>query len=453
MGIELIERMETSETSLRVIINDHIDDHILDDFFVEYDAGIDLRELDPSLQIIPFILNVLPVVWVSGKDYTIDTLDATLLQALPVIKQEFIRLFPMLSWNGTLHVRRPVDNTLTLPPPSADASSAEYGTLFSGGIDSVYTVLKHIHHPQRLITVWGNDITLANEEGWRLTRARSIEFGDIFSLKNSFVKSNLRDFLNRSQLNSLSPDIPTWWGGIQHGMGFVGIAAPLLSYHRCQGLLIASSHTSVYQRGWGSHPAIENNIRWEHLAVVHHGYDASRQEKVRFIVDFREQRRLPALPLRVCYAKPKKRKGDNCMYCEKCLRSQLSLLMENRETACYGFTLSENTVLTTIRKKIQATRLPMRPGQLFFWTDLQQRARQVLEQPELATTRPALASFLNWLITVDLPQYRERYVKKSHFEDSCKMWRRRTLQRLKRVFSRSSSHSSATDNVRLTVEE
>ena len=36
---------------------------IKEDFFAEYDTSIDLTKLDESIVTIPFILNIIPVVW------------------------------------------------------------------------------------------------------------------------------------------------------------------------------------------------------------------------------------------------------------------------------------------------------------------------------------------------------------------------------------------------------
>ena len=44
---------------------------IKEDFFAEYDKSIDLTKLDKSIVTIPFILSIIPVVWVSNKSHRI----------------------------------------------------------------------------------------------------------------------------------------------------------------------------------------------------------------------------------------------------------------------------------------------------------------------------------------------------------------------------------------------
>ena len=43
---------------------------LLEDFYAEYDGNVDLRALDPSIVVIPFVANIIPIIWLSGsKDW------------------------------------------------------------------------------------------------------------------------------------------------------------------------------------------------------------------------------------------------------------------------------------------------------------------------------------------------------------------------------------------------
>ena len=42
-----------------------------EDFFAEYDASVDLAKLDKSVVTIPFILSVIPIIWIFNKNFNI----------------------------------------------------------------------------------------------------------------------------------------------------------------------------------------------------------------------------------------------------------------------------------------------------------------------------------------------------------------------------------------------
>ena len=53
---------------------------------LSYPQGIDLQDLPPSIVDIPLITNVIPVIWLSGKEYTIEEMDEDLYYSLIKIK-------------------------------------------------------------------------------------------------------------------------------------------------------------------------------------------------------------------------------------------------------------------------------------------------------------------------------------------------------------------------------
>ena len=53
--------------------------YLVSDFFVEYeDEDVDLTALDRSLVLMPFLCDVVTIVWISGKKYFIESLDEDL---------------------------------------------------------------------------------------------------------------------------------------------------------------------------------------------------------------------------------------------------------------------------------------------------------------------------------------------------------------------------------------
>ncbi len=130
---------------------------IKEDFFAEYDESVDLSRLDESIVTIPFILNIIPVVWFSNETYSIDVMDKDLYYSLQKIKEVFQMFYPHHSWSGELIPKKLVTNTIG---SSNESDQPALALLFSGGLDSTNTSISHVDTKQLLITVWGADVKL-----------------------------------------------------------------------------------------------------------------------------------------------------------------------------------------------------------------------------------------------------------------------------------------------------
>ena len=85
---ELIESMLVNKNRIDVIVNEEFKTKYLkSDFFAVYDSDIDVEKLDYSLQIMPFILNVVSIVWISGSHYYVDSMDENLFYSLQKVKK------------------------------------------------------------------------------------------------------------------------------------------------------------------------------------------------------------------------------------------------------------------------------------------------------------------------------------------------------------------------------
>ena len=49
-----------------------------------------------------------------------------------------------------------------------DAISGKTALLYSGGVDSTYTMCTHIKEYPNLIAIWGSDVKYSNKEGWNI---------------------------------------------------------------------------------------------------------------------------------------------------------------------------------------------------------------------------------------------------------------------------------------------
>lgn len=138
--------------------------------FVRYQ--VDLREVPDSLLLVPLLGSVAPIAWVLGARLRVPVIDASFLSALEVVRQSFRRMYPALDWDGEICADSVVDTAVEAPERTA--------LLFSGGVDSLVSYVRHSHENPLLVSVWGADIGLAAagaETPLPMMRARHVERG------------------------------------------------------------------------------------------------------------------------------------------------------------------------------------------------------------------------------------------------------------------------------------
>jgi hypothetical protein len=241
-------------------------------------------------------------------------------------------------------------------PPSPAPRPAAVGAFFSGGIDSLSTVLEHpeITH---LVHVEGFDVALerrdlADRVGAEL-QAAAAELGRELIV----VRTNLRELSD--------PHVP--WSA--YFGGALGMVALTLS-DVVGRMFVASGLTHAGLEAHGSHPLLDHVWGAGRIEIVHEGADRRRVDKVRKLAAHPVARRR----LRVCWQNPD---GDyNCGRCEKCLRTltALELLGARSEFSTFPEGFSTELVAAT------------RPGNRFevdFWRDNLELAVQTGARLEL----------------------------------------------------------------------
>ena len=331
-------------------------------FWAEYSE--DIEGVPESIAVIPFVGNVLPIVWLADAELVLDELDKTFYECLPEVRHGYMLLSPMLDFlGGELTVGKIVDNGYV--PSSQEA------VLFSGGVDAFATMLNHIDRKPMLITLWGADVALDDEAGWRVVSEHVNRTAETFSLPQSlFVKTNFRSFVdywNLLQLVKKSGD--EWWHGYQHGLGIISHAAPIAYLHKLERIYIASSFTYELRAICASDPVTDSHVRFAGAEVRHDGYHMNRIEKVRKIVDTCE-RLGKKIQLRVCWVS---RGGRNCCECEKCVRTIFCILAVNGDPGQCGFTLSPDVVRRY--RDIVAEELLDKKHIRFSWYEIQNYVR------------------------------------------------------------------------------
>jgi hypothetical protein len=202
-----------------------------------------------------------------------------------------------------------------LPPEQAGKETL---TLFSGGVDSAFTLMKHLpehqpltdHQVRYALFIHGYDIPLQNRSSYEhACRTFSSELAGS-GVELIPVRTNLRYFTS-----GLLP----WM--IAHGCAT--IAAGLTLDRLCSSLLVPATHFLDDFKPWGSSPLVDHWLSTETLETLHHGVTSSRMDKVSAIAGWQPAQRF----LRVCINEDLRDGVHNCSVCEKCFRTMIMLEM------------------------------------------------------------------------------------------------------------------------------
>ncbi|WP_239618815.1 hypothetical protein [Cohnella mopanensis] len=360
-------------------------------FFAEYDK--DISEVPEGIMVIPLLANLCPVAWVAGADVFVDRLDKSFYESLLKAKRSFGALYPRLKFGGTLHVKHLTEDT-----PSIKSSRS--AAFFSGGVDSMGTFLRRKEENPYLVTVWGADVRLDEPAMWQQVRQYNETFGLSHGIESLFIKSNLRTILNGEEISfAFGRFTHGWWPGIQHGIGLVGLVAPLSHALGIQKLYVPSAlpPKMAYSIPDGSNTLINNHIRWKGMEVQLEGEELSRQDKIALIAEYiRNANR--EVSIRVCWIN---KDYGNCGQCEKCLRTITALLAEGVNPRHVGFPIEQATY-ELIRNKLPGW-LPFHELKIEYWDEI--RVRSIKNDSLIPSeARP----FFDWFQSENIPSYANR---------------------------------------------
>jgi hypothetical protein len=219
---------------------------------------------------------------------------------------------------------------LALAPPAGKAS----GLFFSGGVDSIYSLLHNIgraREPDSLVMVWGFDLPIGRPEEFAVAHKTNAHTASQFGKTLMTIATNLKEEL---------PGYGRWWGRMSHGAGLAGIGQLLAG--RFDQVFIGSTHDYTTLSPWGSHPLTDPLYGSSTFTVVHDGAEATRVEKTALIAGHADAAR----GLRVCWEADA---GSNCSGCSKCLRTMVTLDLIGQRAASTSFDWSKYTLAQVTR--------------------------------------------------------------------------------------------------------
>ncbi|HMD89971.1 MAG TPA: hypothetical protein VKF38_12485 [Anaerolineaceae bacterium] len=204
--------------------------------------------------------------------------------------------------------------TLTVLPPEQAGQSCV--SLFSGGVDSSYTLMTHLPDRQPnpdfqvryALFVKGFDIPLQNRADY--TASLKIFSEQLRPLGVEVIPC-------RTNLHYFSSGLLNW--GIAHGGTIISTGLVLDKLIRY--FLVPSSYALVSLTHWGSSPMIDHWLSTETLQALHDGTPIARVDKVTAISTWHPAQQF----LRVCVDDSQRYGVNNCSKCEKCLRTMIVL--------------------------------------------------------------------------------------------------------------------------------
>jgi len=289
-----------------------------------------LQDVPNSILAIPFVSNVIPLVWITNSTLHINELDQSFLNCLDNVRAAYQRMFINMNFLGDIRVKESIDNTYI---PQKEAAS-----LFSGGLDALTTFVRIQDKKPMLITEYGwHDEEITSSEVWEADKQNALDFAEEHNLENILIQSNYGTFLNAKKIDQDYHKMlgDSWWHGLHHGLAIISAAIPMAYKFKVEKIYIASSNSPLYKVPCASDPTVDNEIKYGSGNVFHDGYELSRQDKVKIVSDFYTDRQ--PRPIRVCF-----KNQENCCKCEKCLRTIMGLIAEGKDPKDFGFNLPLN---------------------------------------------------------------------------------------------------------------
>ena len=353
-------------------------------FFAEYETCIE--NVPESILVIPFLSTVCPVAWACKADIYLQNIDETFYESLKHIQKIFQKYYPKIGFKGTVHAKNIIKTEAK--------NYTKTMMLFSGGVDSILTYIRHRNENPLMAIIQGADIHINNNETWNTTINANDEFVKQTKSRLTTIKSNFRDLLNECVLTAYYEKKINdyWYLGVCHGFALVGLCAPLTFIEKSKIIYHASSHTKEVEKMTGPHLEIDQKNGWSGTTVEFDGVDLSRQEKIFVIANYMKTSG-NKFPIRCCM---EQKKELNCSVCEKCSRTILGLEAAGIDPNEVGFKVNNET-FRTIKKKIESNQFFTSIILTDMWQDIQHHTDEAKVTPHSEAK-----DLLDWLKTVEI---------------------------------------------------
>lgn len=241
--------------------------------------------------------SIIPSMWMNENIEIKERISPFLYSNIDKIQNILCDWYPeanKISVNSTLGYDKYTDNR-------------KVACFFTGGVDSFYTLMKHIDEIDVIIYVHGFDAWLYETEYLSMVSKHMNQVAKEMNKEIIEVESNIHPFGDK-YVN---------WGFQYFGSALASVAILLSSNIRK--VYIGSGKDSNNLIPCGSHPDLDYLWSTENVEIVHDGCEATRLDKIKSII----HNESALNHLRVCFDRTNGL--YNCSVCEKCIRTMISL--------------------------------------------------------------------------------------------------------------------------------
>jgi hypothetical protein len=251
--------------------------------------------------------------------------------------------------------------------------AAGMSAMFSGGVDSWHTLLRHRARLSHALLVHGFDLQ---------RHERRVPSPVVAALRGAVAEAGVTLLEIETNARRWSFEIASVLGFLDryfvwsfaHGAAIAGFNFALAD--AVGGVVIPSSDSGETLVPWGSHPDLDPQWTGPEVAFEHDEATTTRFEKLEALAAFD-----PAVRnLRVCWASAPD--GKNCGRCEKCLRTMATL-------HALGAADRAVTFPPITARAIAAARISM--GSVGYWRDVERGAERLGDRGTANAVRAALA--------------------------------------------------------------
>ena len=371
-------------------------------FEIFYDKNID--NVDESILTIPAVLSTIQICWATGADLYVKKLDETLLMFLKKLRKVFATYSPNFSDSGNIYVEEIISNKF---------NNKQSALFFSGGLDSLYSYVRHKDQNPILITLLkGNDSNRLDKFDNDLKNLIQ-KFSEQEGLENHFIRSMLWNPTGNKIINTrtLGHDFKVnWRADIASGFIALGLVAPI-TVERIQKILYASTFPKNYisTHSRSEHFLADNDFSWADLDVVYDG-EVTRQEKIHFL------RNTPHYlkNLLVCFLPIQSPNPKNCGFCVKCWRTITGLILEGIDPNECNFHI-KNNILDEIKDILKNLTFLFKYRHYF--PNIQRHIPDSINDDEISRKYNA-KQFFEWFKDYKFPDYK----KGNWFFNRLKYW-------------------------------
>ncbi|MBS7658903.1 MAG: hypothetical protein QW487_07570 [Candidatus Bathyarchaeia archaeon] len=356
-----IDAIKNNKTILYYIVSSSLKRYFLHNkFIVKYDFQI--NDVPESILICPALGYLLPLAFATGQEIYTHTLDKEFYKSAQTLRFIVKTLYPELPADKVkINVKELRNNNFVYNRRAA--------LFFSGGVDSTSLLLSHINEKPMLITIWGSDIRLNEEEKWRKVLSYVKLVANKFDLKYTTIVFN--DILDQSLLTSnfiRKLKGRRWWVGLASGITLPTLASPLVKLN-IKRLYVASGVPKRVIHPWSDSHVVLNSIQISSMKIICDDYELSRYQKILNIKNNLDKVKCKSFTLKI-RACSKSTRLWNCNYCEKCARTIIMFMLAGLDPNEFGFNIDIKKYLKYLKESLDKSWLKLTPEELLFWLDI-----------------------------------------------------------------------------------